>query len=110
MLRHRQIKLHKMESMNIKILISLGLILSLELSVAAMIGDSPSHTLHYLKPTAPNSIEREALPIGNGSFGAMVFGGVAQEKIQLNLDSLWTGDRDETGCYQNLGFLNIFTR
>jgi alpha-L-fucosidase 2 len=33
----------------------------------------------------------EALPIGNGRIGAMVFGGVAQEKLQLNEDSLWGG-------------------
>ena len=35
--------------------------------------------------------EREALPIGNGTLGAMVFGGVARERIQFNEKSLWTG-------------------
>ena len=33
----------------------------------------------------------EALPIGNGRFGAMVFGGVAEERIQFNDDTLFTG-------------------
>ena len=33
----------------------------------------------------------EALPIGNGRLGAMVFGGVAQERLQLNEDTLWAG-------------------
>ena len=33
----------------------------------------------------------EALPIGNGRFGAMVFGGTAEERIQFNEDSLWFG-------------------
>ncbi|KQK16351.1 hypothetical protein BRADI_1g28366v3 [Brachypodium distachyon] len=33
----------------------------------------------------------DAAPIGNGSLGAMVWGGVASEKLQLNLDTLWTG-------------------
>jgi alpha-L-fucosidase 2 len=33
----------------------------------------------------------EALPIGNGRMGAMVFGGVSQERIQFNEDTLWTG-------------------
>jgi alpha-L-fucosidase 2 len=33
----------------------------------------------------------EALPIGNGRFGAMVFGGVAVERLQLNDDTLWSG-------------------
>ena len=33
----------------------------------------------------------EALPIGNGRLGAMVFGGVPDERLQLNEDSLWSG-------------------
>ncbi|HWV74545.1 MAG TPA: glycoside hydrolase N-terminal domain-containing protein [Pseudosphingobacterium sp.] len=33
----------------------------------------------------------EALPIGNGKMGAMVFGGVEQDRIQFNEESLWTG-------------------
>ena len=33
----------------------------------------------------------EALPVGNGRLGAMVFGGVTEERIQLNIDSLWAG-------------------
>ncbi|NUU63218.1 glycoside hydrolase family 95 protein [Paenibacillus sp. JW14] len=33
----------------------------------------------------------EALPIGNGRLGAMVFGGVREEKLALNEDSLWYG-------------------
>src|SRR5215207_6551630 len=33
----------------------------------------------------------EALPVGNGRLGAMVFGGVAQERLQLNEDTLWSG-------------------
>lgn len=33
----------------------------------------------------------EALPLGNGRLGAMVFGGVARERIQLNEESLWAG-------------------
>lgn len=33
----------------------------------------------------------EALPIGNGRLAAMVFGGVARERLQLNDDTLWGG-------------------
>ncbi|MEO8180260.1 MAG: glycoside hydrolase N-terminal domain-containing protein [Deltaproteobacteria bacterium] len=33
----------------------------------------------------------EALPVGNGRLGAMVFGGIGSERWQLNEDSLWTG-------------------
>ena len=32
-----------------------------------------------------------ALPVGNGRLGAMVFGGVQQERLQLNDDTLWSG-------------------
>jgi alpha-L-fucosidase 2 len=32
-----------------------------------------------------------ALPIGNGRLGAMVFGGAAEDRYQLNEDSLWCG-------------------
>ncbi|HWK48240.1 MAG TPA: glycoside hydrolase N-terminal domain-containing protein, partial [Steroidobacter sp.] len=31
----------------------------------------------------------EALPVGNGRIGAMVFGGTRQERLQLNEDTLW---------------------
>ena len=33
----------------------------------------------------------EALPVGNGRLGAMVFGGITQEHITLNEDTLWSG-------------------
>ena len=40
---------------------------------------------------APASQWTEALPIGNGRLGAMVFGGIARERLQLNEDTLWAG-------------------
>ncbi|PRZ25290.1 glycoside hydrolase family 95 protein [Flavobacterium granuli] len=42
----------------------------------------------------------EALPIGNGRMGAMFFGGVNQEKIQFNEQSLWSGDNNWDGEYE----------
>ena len=39
----------------------------------------------------PAKVWEEALPLGNGRLGAMVFGGVADERIQLNESSLWDG-------------------
>ncbi len=47
----------------------------------------------------------EALPIGNGRLGAMVFGGIETERIQLNEDTIWAGhpiDRDQVGAYKHL--------
>lgn len=52
-------------------------------------------TLWYRKPAAR---WKEALPIGNGRLGAMVFGGVDREQIALNESTLWSGcasDRHE---------------
>ncbi|MDR6944325.1 glycoside hydrolase family 95 protein [Mucilaginibacter pocheonensis] len=49
----------------------------------------------------------EAYPMGNGRIGGMVFGGIAQEHIQFNELSLWTGDENETGAYQAFGDLYI---
>ncbi|WP_420399075.1 glycosyl hydrolase family 95 catalytic domain-containing protein [Flagellimonas sp.] len=42
---------------------------------------------------------REALPIGNGYMGAMVFGGVERERIQFNEESLWVGGPGEWEAY-----------
>ncbi|MHC4170900.1 MAG: glycoside hydrolase family 95 protein, partial [Planctomycetota bacterium] len=42
----------------------------------------------------------EALPVGNGRLGAMIFGGPAQERLQFNDDTLWTGEPHE---YQHEG-------
>ena len=46
-------------------------------------------TLWYAQPATKWS--SEALPIGNGRLGAMLFGGVSQERIQFNEQSLWSG-------------------
>jgi alpha-L-fucosidase 2 len=48
----------------------------------------------------------EALPIGNGRLGCMVFGGVKSERLQLNEDSLWCGkpqpNADRPDAWQHL--------
>jgi alpha-L-fucosidase 2 len=43
--------------------------------------------------------EKEALPIGNGRLGAMVFGGVGAERLQISEKSLWTGGPGAEGGY-----------
>lgn len=50
--------------------------------------DPTAHELCYAAPAAKWD---EALPVGNGQLGAMVFGGVANERIQFNEDTVWTG-------------------
>ena len=51
-------------------------------------GDEAEPKLWYRSPA---EAWVEALPVGNGRLGAMVFGGVARERLQLNEDSLWAG-------------------
>lgn len=50
--------------------------------------DYKDYTLWYRQPA---SIWEEALPIGNGRLGAMVFGNPFNECIQVNEESLWSG-------------------
>lgn len=45
-------------------------------------------SLWYMKPATH---WEEALPVGNGRLGAMVYGGVSREMIQLNQESIWAG-------------------
>ena len=55
--------------------------------------------LWYDKPAT--DWEKEALPIGNGRIGAMVFGGVESERIQFAEKSLWTGGPGAEGGYDS---------
>ena len=48
--------------------------------------------LFYDKPANPE-IWEQALPLGNGFIGAMVYGGVSQEIIKLNQESVWYGGK-----------------
>src|SRR4051812_40595476 len=59
--------------------------------------------------------QSQALPVGNGSMGAMIFGSPYAERMQFNDISLWTGeanlsggyDVNAFGCYQNFGDLYL---
>jgi alpha-L-fucosidase 2 len=50
---------------------------------------APGSILWYRQPAAEWI---EALPLGNGKLGMMVFGDPVNERIQLNDDSMWPGD------------------
>lgn len=62
--------------------------LLLGLTVQAGEPAAPPLALWYAQPAEKWT---EALPIGNGRLGAMVFGGVGDERIQFNEDTLWKG-------------------
>lgn len=56
--------------------------------------------LFYLQPAAEWN---EALPLGNGSIGAMVYGDALKEKVCLNHDNLWSGKPEKKakeGAYE----------
>ena len=70
--------------------------------VAQSRGGRENLSLWYDKPAAPWV---EALPVGNGRLGAMVFGRVGQERIQLNEDTLYAGgpyDQNNPGSLEAL--------
>ncbi len=68
------------------------LLLAVFLSACTLQENNPLHAgpeveLWY---DSPASTWEEALPVGNGRLGAMVFGGTGVERIQLNEESIWT--------------------
>ncbi|MEK4295513.1 glycosyl hydrolase family 95 catalytic domain-containing protein [Paenibacillus sp. FSL R5-0914] len=69
--------------------------------VSAITGlsDAPEHklSLWYRQPAI--NWETDALPIGNGLMGGMIFGGIEQERIQLNEKTLWSGGPGSSFVY-----------
>ncbi|MDX2414131.1 MAG: glycoside hydrolase N-terminal domain-containing protein [Bacteroidales bacterium] len=66
-----------------------GIFLAILTGLSGMAQDmDPSVTLWYDKPA---KVWEEALPVGNGRLGAMVFGKYGEEKIQINEDTYWSG-------------------
>ncbi|MNO31932.1 hypothetical protein D3C76_219110 [compost metagenome] len=64
-----------------------------------------NNTLNKLWYKAPASRWEEALPIGNGRIGGMVYGGDYSEVIALNEDTLWSGFPRDTVNYDALRHL-----
>jgi len=61
----------------------------------------------------PASIWTEALPVGNGRLGAMIFGGTTSERLQLNEDSVWSGgfrDRNNPDAKKTLAEIRSLLR
>lgn len=50
-------------------------------------------------PASYSSIIRQAYPIGNGRLGLLPFGNPGAEKLNLNIDSLWSGGPFENASY-----------
>ena len=67
--------------------------------------DAGNLCLHYDTPA--KDWEKNGLPIGNGQMGAMLLGNEHQAHIQFNEESLWLGNEDDTGKYQNFGEISM---
>jgi alpha-L-fucosidase 2 len=74
-------------------------------SLQASAGAGTDLVLRYDRPAAETAQgwEREALPIGNGRIGAMVFGQPGREHLQFNDITLWSGDSANMGAFQPFG-------
>ncbi len=60
--------------------------------VAVATAGDPATTLWFDKPARAF---HQSLPLGNGRIGAMIFGGVDEERIVLNESSVWSGSRED---------------
>ena len=85
-----------------------GLAVYISLACISMANAQPSSTqdnnrltLWYREPA--KVCMDEALPVGNGRLGAMIFGTTGTERIVLDEDSLWTGDENPGGDYNHMG-------
>ncbi len=78
----------------------LGALLFLNCALLAAPAPDPTSTRLWYKQPAKKWTE--ALPIGNGRLGAMVFGGIREERIQLNEDSLWSGSPQDADNPESL--------
>jgi len=63
-----------------------------------------AQTLHYNRPA---TYFEEALPIGNGTMGGMVYGGTERERISLNDITLWTGEPCNMNVYSPEAYKTI---
>jgi len=64
-------------------------------------------TLWYQQPAADKKPMNEALPIGNGRLGALIFGAPERERISVNESSLWTGGENPSGNYETMGAYQV---
>ena len=80
---------------------------SLAIAETSRSGGSSTSVLRLWYDEPAKNFAMDTLPIGNGKMGAMIFGDPQKERIQFNEDSLWLGDEEATGCYQNFGHLYI---
>jgi alpha-L-fucosidase 2 len=77
---------------NVRVLV-LAILSALPLCTAAAVSSLSAETTIWFDTPATNFTE--STPLGNGRLGAMMFGGVNEERIILNESSVWSGSRQD---------------
>ncbi len=83
----------------------LFVLLALSLATAACAQPETAGDQERLWYDAPAGRWLEALPLGNGQMAAMVFGGIADETIQLNESTFWSGSPHNNNSETSLEYL-----
>src|ERR1017187_6538485 len=65
-------------------------------------------TLWYQQPANNSKPMDEALAIGNGRMGGLIFGAASRERLCINEDSLWTGNENPSGNNGSMGAYQAF--
>jgi alpha-L-fucosidase 2 len=73
----------------IKLIIPVIIAFVIVQSCSCTVQEKENLTLWYEKPAEK---WEEALPVGNGRLGAMIYGGISQDHIQFNEETLWSGE------------------
>ena len=83
----------------------LSVLLALSLATLACAQPETAGDQERLWYDAPAGRWLEALPLGNGQMAAMVFGGIADETIQLNESTFWSGSPHNNNSETSLEYL-----
>ena len=67
----------------------------------------PPLKLWYEQAATDAKPMKQALVIGNGRMGALVFGVPQRERLSLTEDSLWTGNDNPSGDYNKMGYYQV---
>ena len=83
----------------------LSVLLALSLATVACAQPETAGDQERLWYDAPAGRWLEALPLGNGQMAAMVFGGIADETIQLNESTFWSGSPHNNNSETSMEYL-----
>ncbi len=76
------------------------------LALSACTEDNPKDNDQRLWYDEPATTWLEALPLGNSRMGAMIYGGVQEEEIQLNEETFWSGGPHDNNSTVSRYYLN----